>query len=595
MYHKVDLESPTIWWVTVDSFYRQMLELRSRKCVYLDEYDPKNPDHVVITFDGVYKNIVSYAGPILRDFGYPFELFISSDYIGCSNEFDTVEPLAYFAGYEDLKTLLKMGGRLQWHTRSHPDLTTADVDRLHFELSIPEVARSLDEHGFRWFAYPHGRYNETVLSEVRLRFAGALACENGDHEDRHRLMRMTVTDDSRLSQNTIAVIIASYNYGEFLVEAVESVLGQTRLPDEILITDDASIDNTAEIAEYYQQKYPEIIRFNRNEKNLGTVEHFNKAVSLTTADFIVFLGADNRFRSDFIEKTTEVLDTCPTVAVAYTDFALFGRRAKIVYSQFPEHWQGQVKGDHFFIINFPDFDETSKASLKERNFIHGSSMYRRSAFEMAGGYVKVANTPEDYGLFHRMIIRDGWQAKRVPLPLLEYRQHSRDQTNVQLKSAADMQFYKDQFQYVRSQHQQLQEYYKQVTQQNSSLSQQQEQLTLSLNTVQSELEETRERLHLAQNEFQQLQQQLHLTQAEFQKAQAQLHLAQMELQQSQVQLHLSQTELQKMEEKCHLAQTELQQTQVGLLQAKELIQLMESSKFWKLRNLWFSIRKNTGF
>ena len=53
MYHKVAPENPTIWWVTVDQFWNQMQELSSYQVVSLDDYDPKDPTHVVITFDGL--------------------------------------------------------------------------------------------------------------------------------------------------------------------------------------------------------------------------------------------------------------------------------------------------------------------------------------------------------------------------------------------------------------------------------------------------------------------------------------------------------------------------------------------------------------
>ena len=154
MYHKVDIESPTMWWVTVDNFYRQMLELASKQVVYLDDYNPQNSNHVVITFDGIYKNVLKYAAPILQDLGYPFELFISSNYIGIDNSFDIEEPLTQFADFQELKTLVSMGGRLQWHTKSHPDLSIEN-DEVHIldELDIPENCKELDVKGFNWFAY----------------------------------------------------------------------------------------------------------------------------------------------------------------------------------------------------------------------------------------------------------------------------------------------------------------------------------------------------------------------------------------------------------------------------------------------------------
>ena len=72
-------------------------------------------------------------------------------------------------------------------------------------------------------------------------------------------------------------------------------------------------------------------RYNRNKTNLGIVNNFNKAIALTTSDFVCFLGADNRFVSDYIERTSVLLDSNPKVGIAYTDYAFFGSRARVKY------------------------------------------------------------------------------------------------------------------------------------------------------------------------------------------------------------------------------------------------------------------------
>ena len=99
-YHKIFPEVKTKWWVTPDTFYRQMVDLKNKQVVYLDDYDPNNPNHAVITFDGIYQNMWEYAVPILKHFGYPFELFIIGKTIGGDNAFDSVEPLTQFADAE---------------------------------------------------------------------------------------------------------------------------------------------------------------------------------------------------------------------------------------------------------------------------------------------------------------------------------------------------------------------------------------------------------------------------------------------------------------------------------------------------------------
>lgn len=427
MYHKVHPNSPTVWWVKVNDFYRQMSEISNRKVVYLSDYNPLDSDHVVITFDGIYKNILDFALPILQHFNYPFELFFTSDYLGKDNTFDNVEPNASFVKILELNELIKGGGRLQWHTKRHKNLKESqDIELIIDELTIPESIKELDRKGFNWFAYPHGEFNDLVVNEVKKRFEGAVSCNQGNDFDKFILNRVTVLNETSLRKNKIACIIASYNYGDYLIEAVESVLKQTILPNEILISDDFSSDDTQLIAENYVKRYPDLIKYNRNEKNLGVVNHFNKAVGLTKAEYIFFLGADNRLVSNYIEECSRILGSDNNIGVVYTDYAYFGSRARLKYESLSSSLKGRILNNVFFEVVFPEFSTSNKLkkALNKGNFIHGSSMFKRKAFLEVGGYKEEAYTPEDYNLFFEMIVKHDWLAKKVKTTNLEYRQHS---------------------------------------------------------------------------------------------------------------------------------------------------------------------------
>ena len=451
MYHKVYPESPTMWWVTADDFWRQMEELRRYEVVYLDDYDPSNPKQAVITFDGVYENIYIYALPILKKFGYPFELFIVGESIGKDNRFDQpVEPQANFCNVNQLKSMVQAGGRLQWHSHTHCDLSAvSNPDLRERELHVPENLKNIDRDGLKWFAYPHGRHNEKLIEEVKALYSGALSCVAGNDYDRFQLNRITVTNETTFKRSTVSLIIANYNYGRFLPEAAYSALSQTVQPDEILLIDDCSIDNSMEVAERYKDKMKVV----RNEKNLGIVENFNKAVSLTKGDYICFLGADNRFRSDYIEKCKLALDTHEDAAVAYTDAVLFGQRAEVLAQKVNAEPVPNIKDT--FLWQFVDFNEETKKTLRQQNFIHGSSMYRRIAFEKVCGYLK-SDGPEDHNLFVRMIDH-GWNAIHVPEYLLEYRQHSNEQANTQLNYSIELAYYRRQLKATLKQNKVLRE------------------------------------------------------------------------------------------------------------------------------------------
>jgi len=430
-YHKVDIEPKTYWWVSVDKFNQHMSALQGYEVVTLDDYDPKNPKHVVITFDGVYENVVKYALPIIKKYNYPFELFIIGDYIGKGNEFDVNEPYARFANIEQLKECANNGGRIQWHTKSH-NINNIEINDLHNELIPPEFLKNIFSGiHFQWFAYPHAIKEDIYDKIISTHYKGALLCENGSSYDKFKYKRKEASENLNLYKNKVSVIIANYNYGQYIIDAVDSVLAQTIPADEIIIIDDASTDNSRDIINIYSDKAKIIF----NKRNLGIIDNFRKAVELSTGDYIAFLGADNRMRCDYVEKCREALDKYDNAAIAYTDMLIFGERSGILHHELLKQNRHETKkvgsskilNYDIYLWEFPDPTPDVLKRMEHTNFIHGSSMYRRDDYMNVGGYRK-SETQEDHNLFLRMI-KSGRKAIHIPYPLIEYRQHSYSQAN----------------------------------------------------------------------------------------------------------------------------------------------------------------------
>jgi GT2 family glycosyltransferase len=248
-----------------------------------------------------------------------------------------------------------------------------------------------------------------------------------------------VLNHTRLSPNRTSVIITSHNYAMFLTESVESVVRQIQPADEILLIDDASTDGSQEIAKGLGRKFPEI-HIHQNPQNLGIVENFRKAVSLTSGDFVCFLGADNRMRADYIQLSTATLERHPQVGVAYTDMILFGHRSTELATAVGAIHFGESVLDRWSLYrwSFPEPTNELISQIRNKNFIHGSSMFRRAAYDSVGGF-RHTDGPEDTDLFAR-ILAGGWTCKRIPEALIDYRQHSKGQANSALSlrlTAAD--------------------------------------------------------------------------------------------------------------------------------------------------------------
>src|SRR4051812_21152668 len=113
----------------------------------------------------------------------------------------------------------------------------------------------------------------------------------------------------------ITVCLDSYNYGRFLPEAIESVIGQTFADFELIVFDDCSTDGSYEIACQYALK-DQRIKVHRNTANLGMVKNRNACLREARGQYVKWLHADDFLCSgDALQKMASVLDQNPVVSL----------------------------------------------------------------------------------------------------------------------------------------------------------------------------------------------------------------------------------------------------------------------------------------
>jgi peptidoglycan/xylan/chitin deacetylase (PgdA/CDA1 family) len=201
MFHKIDIIVPTKWWVSRATFQEQMDALADWHVVSLSEYSSGSREQCVITFDDAYENIYNHAFPILREKGYPFEVFVNGDLVGKWNRFDRSEPLTRFCGLHHLQAMSAAGGRIQWHTSSHPDLTRLSEAEAEKEMTVPEALhREFGASHFRWLAYPYGAHSPAIVELAKSKFDGALSVCDGLTNDRYQLNRIVVTEETLMPE-----------------------------------------------------------------------------------------------------------------------------------------------------------------------------------------------------------------------------------------------------------------------------------------------------------------------------------------------------------------------------------------------------------
>lgn len=111
---------------------------------------------------------------------------------------------------------------------------------------------------------------------------------------------------------TISVLISTYNRADLLPEALDSLLAQTRVPDEIVVVDDGSTDNTLDVLKRYGAPVRVI-----SQKNRGLPAARNVGLQAATGDLIAFLDSDDTLPLTSIAKRAEYLELHPNVMAVY--------------------------------------------------------------------------------------------------------------------------------------------------------------------------------------------------------------------------------------------------------------------------------------
>lgn len=112
---------------------------------------------------------------------------------------------------------------------------------------------------------------------------------------------------------TLSAVVINYNHGHYIDQCIQSLLRQTRCPDEIVIVDDASTDNSQEILEKFRT-HPKI-RIFRNETNLGAERAVNVGFGLATSTYVFGLAADDYPLVNFVERCLDAAEKNPGVGV----------------------------------------------------------------------------------------------------------------------------------------------------------------------------------------------------------------------------------------------------------------------------------------
>ncbi|MDE3143227.1 MAG: glycosyltransferase family 2 protein [Bacteroidota bacterium] len=210
----------------------------------------------------------------------------------------------------------------------------------------------------------------------------------------------------------ISVAMATCNGEKFISRQIDSILTQTVQPAEIIVCDDASTDHTLSILKQYEVKG--LIKLYSNEKRLGVINNFKKAVSLTSADnYIALSDQDDIWFPEKLEQTQQQLikiDTGTHPCIVYSDMMMIDENEKHINFSFLNEL-GLDKYQHSLI------------TLLYANFVAGCTVLMN--IKMRELFATIPNSKSfNHDTWIALIAFSMGKAKKLSNPYMLYRKHT---------------------------------------------------------------------------------------------------------------------------------------------------------------------------
>jgi glycosyltransferase involved in cell wall biosynthesis len=193
---------------------------------------------------------------------------------------------------------------------------------------------------------------------------------------------------------TVAVVIPCHNYGHFLADALESVRGQSRSADIVLVVDDGSTDDTRSVVERYVGE----VGYLRIDSGSPSAAR-NAGARAVDTDLVVFLDADDRIEASFLERCIGKMPEDWTHHFVYTHFRRFGGSDAVHLA--------------------PAYDRTE---LARENYIGPTTLLPRAEVVRIGYDESLRIGLEDWDLY-LTLAEEGIEGVLVDAPLFLYRIH----------------------------------------------------------------------------------------------------------------------------------------------------------------------------
>lgn len=201
---------------------------------------------------------------------------------------------------------------------------------------------------------------------------------------------------------SVGVVIPAYNAGRFLADTLRSVTAQTRPADRVVIVDDGSSDDTAEVAGRFAQVI--VVR----QANAGVAASRNRGVREIATDWIAFLDADDLWHPEKLRLQLEAARESGADSI-FCDLDLIDAAGAPIFSPSSAPLSFRLED---LLLHAESIPQGTSSTL----------LVRRATFEAAGGYDEALATMADWDLLIRL--RERGAFAHVARPLVSYRRYA---------------------------------------------------------------------------------------------------------------------------------------------------------------------------
>jgi glycosyltransferase involved in cell wall biosynthesis len=217
-----------------------------------------------------------------------------------------------------------------------------------------------------------------------------------------------------MSHLSISIAMCTYNGSVFLTAQLGSIASQSQLPDELIICDDGSTDDTLSVLNSFASQASFPVRVFPNKKRLGPAKNFEKTIGLCTGDVIVLCDQDDLWHPQKLEKLREVFERHPNAVYAFSDAEMVDQEGVSLGENL---WEAIA-----FRQRLDEFSGPGQLKLLlKQNLITGAAMAFRASFRDI-----VLPIPSGWMHDYWIVLLGSALACGVPIPeaLFQYRRHA---------------------------------------------------------------------------------------------------------------------------------------------------------------------------